>query len=230
MFQSHDGPDDEMKAARRILLDRYTKPIYRYLLASVKDRHAADELYQEFALRFVRGEFRRAHPDRGRFRHYLKRTLHHLVADHFRKQRRQPTSLDESEMLPDADNTPNAEIDREFTDACRSQLLTRTWEALRKYEEDSGKPLHTVLHRLTTSPQLSSQQLAEQLNEVLKQEVNAGWIRKRVHYARTRFAELLLQEVIATLENPNRDQLQEELQDLGLLEYCRTAMENYRSA
>jgi RNA polymerase sigma-70 factor (ECF subfamily) len=83
-FQAHEGPDEATKAARRDLILRYSGPVHRYLMASLRDPDAADEVYQEFALRLVRGDFRRASPDRGRFRDFLKTTLYHLIVDHQR--------------------------------------------------------------------------------------------------------------------------------------------------
>lgn len=227
LFQSHDGPQEQISAARRFLLDRYSKPVYRYLLASVKDPDSADELYQEFALRFVRGDFRRAHPDQGRFRHYLKRALHHLIVDHFRRRERQPAPLPaEESALADA-QAPSAEMDHEFTASWRAELLARTWEALEQFEARTGKPFFTILRCRTEHPELSSEQMVHQLGSKLGPGVNTGWMRKRLHYARDKFTELLLQEVLRTLEVTTREQLEEELQDLGVLEYCRSALDGF---
>src|SRR5689334_15571752 len=88
MAQAHQGPADEAAAAQRLLLERYAGAAYRYLLAAAGD--AADDLFQEFALRFLRGDFRRADPRRGRFRDYLKAALIHLAHDHGRAQARRP--------------------------------------------------------------------------------------------------------------------------------------------
>ena len=40
-----------------------------------RDEQLAEELFQEFALRMLRGDFRRAEPLRGRFRDYLKTVI-----------------------------------------------------------------------------------------------------------------------------------------------------------
>ena len=45
------------------------------------DADLADEMFQEFALRLVRGDFRNADAARGRFRFFLKTALYHLVVD-----------------------------------------------------------------------------------------------------------------------------------------------------
>jgi hypothetical protein len=46
----------------------YHRAVHRYLLGALRDEDAAEELFQEFALRFVRGDFRWADRGRGRFR------------------------------------------------------------------------------------------------------------------------------------------------------------------
>src|SRR5262245_9595260 len=88
LFQAHDGPDEAMRAARRELIHRYSGPVFRYLTAALRSVDAADDAYQEFALRVVRGDFRRAHPNRGRFRDFVKTVLYHLVIDLQRRNAR----------------------------------------------------------------------------------------------------------------------------------------------
>ena len=89
------GADDEARVdAQAKLLERYQRAIYRYLLHVLRrDADAADELFQEFALRFLRGDFKGADQRRGRFRDFLKGVLIHLVADHHRRLQRQPGPL-----------------------------------------------------------------------------------------------------------------------------------------
>jgi hypothetical protein len=56
--------------AQHALMDRYYGAAYRYLLGATRNEEAALELFQDFAVRFLRGDFRRADPERGRFRDY----------------------------------------------------------------------------------------------------------------------------------------------------------------
>ena len=53
----------------------------------------------------------------------------------------------------------------------------------------------------------------------------AGGVRQTLHRARERFADLLLDEVIQSLDHPDAERLEQELIDLALLEYCRPALE-----
>src|SRR5438445_12695620 len=76
-------------AAQALLLERYGGAVRRYLLGAIKDPDTADDLFQEFAYRFLHGDLKKACPERGRFRDFLKGVLSHLVADFYRNRRRQ---------------------------------------------------------------------------------------------------------------------------------------------
>src|SRR5262245_54137586 len=82
--QAHAGAPEAVRAAQEQLLRRYRGAVSRYLLAAVRDAAAAEDLAQEFALRFLQGRLRGADPGQGRFRDFLKGVLAHLVADHHR--------------------------------------------------------------------------------------------------------------------------------------------------
>src|SRR5262245_2133291 len=107
--QAHQEPAAETTAARRELLERYGRALHRYLLGAVGDVDAADELMQEFAVRFLRGDFHRADPNHGRFRDFVRTALIRLVSRYRRTQRQQPVSLPDPRSLA-AD--PEPEEDR----------------------------------------------------------------------------------------------------------------------
>jgi RNA polymerase sigma-70 factor (ECF subfamily) len=224
LFQAHDEAADVSKEARRKLMRDYGAPVYRYLLAAVRDAESADELYQEFALRFVRGDFRRAHPDRGRFRDFLKTALYHLVVDHYRRRQRQPQPLPEQDLAASSTYMHTPGSDEEFITAWRGELLERAWQGLERVEAETKRPLYTVLRFRTEHPELQSPQMCEQLAQRLNQPITSGWVRKRLHLARAKFVELLIEELRQTLEDPADDVVEQELLELGLLEYCRTAL------
>jgi RNA polymerase sigma-70 factor (ECF subfamily) len=223
--QAHRGSAKAVQAAQGELLQRYTKAIHRYLLGALRDPEAADELNQEFALRFIRGELGRANPDRGRFRDFVKGVLSHLIVDHYRRRsrsRRLPKGVPE----PAA---PDAHTANELVKSRRGELLQRAWEALAELQAETRKPFHTVLRYRIDRPELKSDKLAEHLSAQLGRRVSAVWVRQTLHRARQKFIDLLLQAVQDTMSHPTIDDLKEELGELGLLKYCGPALERLRS-
>src|SRR5262249_47241948 len=91
--KAHSGPVEGAREAQLELRRRYGGAIDRYLLGALRDPEAAEELSQEFALRFIRGDFRGVDPRRGRFRDYVKAVLFRLVAHHYRRRQEQPRPL-----------------------------------------------------------------------------------------------------------------------------------------
>jgi RNA polymerase sigma-70 factor (ECF subfamily) len=225
--QAHDGPAEAATAARQQLLQHYAGAVQRYLRGSLRDPEAADELAQEFALRFLRGDFHRADPQRGRFRDFVKGVLVHLIADHHRRQQRQPQLLPTSAADLATPVSRPVDPDHQFLNSWREELLDRAWKALRRLQEQTGQPFYSVLHFRAEHPQLRSALMAEQLTGALGRPVTAAWVRQTLHRARDKFAHLLVTAVQQTLDRPTAAQLEEELVDLGLLEYCRPALAHF---
>jgi RNA polymerase sigma-70 factor (ECF subfamily) len=223
--QAHDGTPHTVSAAQKQLLERYGKAVQRYLLGALHDPHAADELFQEFALRFLRGDFHRADPERGRFRDFVKGVLSHLIADYHRRRQKQPLPLPAGSLAPDALAQGPDDLDRPFRDSWRDELLSRAWTALAEVESQTGQPFHTVLLFRAQNPDLRSPQMAERLSKRLGKAVTAAGVRQTLHRARDKYADLLVADVLQTLNEPTLPALEQELADLGLLNYCAGALE-----
>lgn len=215
----------EKGTAQRQLIDRYGGAIRRYLRGVLRNSEAADEVFQEFAIRLVHGDLSGADPERGRFRHFVKGVLFHLVADHHRRQQRHPHQLNSAVPEPAvADQLPEDE-DRAFQASWRDELLARSWQGLEANEQATGQPFFTVLRFKVDHPAMPSAKMAEELSARLGKRITAASIRQTLHRARDKFADLLLDEVVNSLDRPGADELQEELIDLELLDYCRPALE-----
>jgi RNA polymerase sigma-70 factor (ECF subfamily) len=210
--------------ARQQLLERYGGAAHRYLLKVLHDPHAADEVFQEFAVQLLHGDLHGANPQRGRFRNFVKGTLYHLIADYRNERRRWPGPLpDDSAELPACPD--DAEVDRSFAESWCDELLARAWAALAALEAPSGQPFHAVLRFRADHPEMRAPQLAEELTARLGRPFTAVGIRQILHRAREKFAALLVDEVIHSLENPTAEQLDAELIEVGLLDYCRPVLE-----
>lgn len=221
------GLTEAATAARQQLLDRYGAAVYRYLRGAVRDGHDAEELAQEFALRFLRGDVGGADRGRGRFRDFVKGVLFHLIADYYRKRRKdRPLPLPaDSRGVPAATEQPDP--DRSFLVSWREQLLQDAWTGLSRYQLETGRPFHDVLRLRADHPDMRSAEMAKLLIDRTGKPVSADWVRQTLHRARDRFADLLIQQVAQTLQEPSREKIEEELVELSLLSYCRPALDRF---
>jgi RNA polymerase sigma-70 factor (ECF subfamily) len=208
-------------AAQQLLMQRYGGAVYRYLLGALRDPAAAEDLTQEFALALVRGDFRLADPARGRFRDYVKTVLFHLVSKYRKREQRQLRPLPPDSPELSALAAPPDDPDRAFRESWSQELLARAWAALQEVQ-----PVFWAVLRLTTEHEkLSSQQMAQQLSRQLGKPLTADAVRQARHRARQLFADLLLEEVAHSVEPPTLENVEQELKELSLLEYCRSALE-----
>src|SRR4051812_24978980 len=94
VHRAHEGTGSALTEAQRQLLERYAGAAHRYLLGGLRDADAADEMFQEFSLRLLRGDFKNADPHKGRFRDFIKTALFHLIVDYQRRRRDRVQVLD----------------------------------------------------------------------------------------------------------------------------------------
>lgn len=217
---------NERNDAQGRLLERYSGAVYRYLMGAVRDTAIADELFQEFALRFIQGKLHSARAEKGRFRDYVKTVLFNLVNTHYRKSNRQPFQA-ESLILESASATSD-QADLDFSHSWRDEVLARTWEALAELEKQTGSLYFTMLDYRTRHPDADSTTMAAQLAKELNKPLTAPGVRQTIHRARDKFADLLLEEVARSLQNDNVDEVEQEVIDLGLHSYCADAIKRRR--
>lgn len=227
--QAH-SPDDvdsseECRLAQEALLQRYGGPIRRYLLGALRDESAADEVYQEFAVRFVSGHYRQASPDKGKFRSFLKTVLFRLVADHYRKR-----SRNRSMPMEQAVNEPEAADDREtreaqFAEVWRDEMLKKTWELLAAFQEKTDKPYYSIMRLRVQHPELRSAELAAALSSELQRPISSANVRVLLHRAREEFADRMIDVISESLNTRSYDDVEEELAELRLLKYCHVALQ-----
>lgn len=220
LLQAHRANDSHRGAAQTELLLRYCGPVYRYLRSLARDEVDAEDLCQDFALRFLRGDFRHADPKRGRFRDYLKASLCHL-AQEFRR-RKLPRALAAGQPASaELAAPPDQEANRAFADLCRQELLNRTWDALAKTSAARNDRFFEVLRLKAQVPSRTAADLVEALSATADRPLTPDGIRQALHRARLRFAELLRIEAAASLPSDDPEAIDAELADLGLLVYCQ---------
>jgi RNA polymerase sigma-70 factor (ECF subfamily) len=222
--EAHGGDSEAASSAQHMLMRRYGDSVRRYLLGALHDPHAADELTQEFALALVSGSFRGADRQKGRFRDYVKSVLFHLVSRYRRGRKKDLAALaPDGAALADL-AAPQQDHGAEFDRDWREDLLNRAWDAL----ADAQPTFYAVLRFRAGHPKMPSAELARQLAPQLNKPLSAEGVRQALHRARDLFARLLVEEVARSLEPPTPDAVEEELRELSLLDYCRSALDRSR--
>ena len=89
-----------------LLIGRYQKQVYSYILTLVKDKQLADDVFQDTFVKVIQTIKSKAYKDDGRFVQFAMRIAHNLVIDHFRKENRIPTVESSSEDYNYIDNVP----------------------------------------------------------------------------------------------------------------------------
>lgn len=222
--QGDDSADARVAAQQ--MLDRYGTAVKRYLLGATRSDDIADELFQEFAVRFLTGKYSTADADRGRFRSFLKTILFRLVAEYYRTKSRDksvPMNSQLENVAPgEEDNSP---LDAEFNKVWGEELLKKAWEALALLEQRTGRPMFTVMQVKVDKPELRSNEIAEVVSQRTGKEISTANARVILHRAREQFADLLVDEVQQSLDTNDVDRIADELRDLNLFAYCKPALE-----
>ena len=197
------------------VFSHYDEPIRRSLRRLVRNPDVADDLNQEFWMRFLRGDFSGATPTRGRFRNLIKTVLIHLVADYYRRGGKEvPASA-----LGDG-FTLVARIANHHADDWRQELIERALAALSRETGQSKQVVPEALELEQDAAAAKSAEKAARLAERIGRDVSPENYRQILHRTRTRFAELIVDEVRHSLTDPTPETIREELAELDLLRYC----------
>ena len=219
VLRANAGSQAQPEALRDFFL-RYQGAVLRYFQTALHDPDVATDLTQDFALRFVRGDFWNVAPDRGRFRDFLRVALANMLRDHRRRQRHRAGAFVPGLHDPVEDDSDS--VDPEFDESWRNELLARTWTALQQHQAATGEPYFTALKLKADRSAAASAELAESFNAARAEAapISEPAFRKTLQRARDRFGELLLREVAETLAVPTCAELERELIELRLLTYC----------
>jgi DNA-directed RNA polymerase specialized sigma24 family protein len=232
LLRAHAGDNDGDRARLAGLLERYQSAAFRYLTAAVGDPDLGVELFQEFALRFLRGDFRRVDPARGRFRDYVRTSLINLVRRHRAAAGRPaPAGSPVLEQVAAEEVETDPAEDQAFLAEWRKALLDRAWRRLEEIERGGGPPYFTALRARADRPDAPSGELAAYLTERLGRAepfTDAG-VRKLLQRGREELTDSMVAEVAASVPTRDRDRLASELIDLGFFGYCRAALDRWGS-
>lgn len=73
-----------------VLIDRHQSRIYGFIFSKIKDRDAAEDIFQDTFIKVIQTLKRGLYNEQGKFLPWVMRIAHNLVIDHFRKNNRMP--------------------------------------------------------------------------------------------------------------------------------------------
>jgi hypothetical protein len=185
---------------------RFASAIRQYLTALLADSVAAEAATQHFLHKCVRHVAPVA-PSCGRYRDYLQNAVREAAVGLARSP---------------SDQTLG---DRAWLGGWRACLLERAWLGLDTYQRDTrGNVSCTVLRVAADYPDEDPTMLAGRVNKLAGRRLRAEAFRKQLGRARRIFAELLVGEVVQTLDKPSPQGVEAELAAVGLLPELRDSL------
>jgi hypothetical protein len=194
---------------RDYMLGRYTDAIKLYLRLKLCDTKLADEVYRELCVKLLDHTLVEPEGPIRRFREYLLTVLRRLIIDYFRDKgiRRSPP----------ADVLDDSKPDRDFEVVWREAVLTQAMTRLERYQlHRPENPFYTVVQLRSNHPKDTMKDLAAKVSEQLGRPVTSGECRKMLQQARSKYFDLLMNELRDTLFHPEPKDLEAELDNLGL--------------
>lgn len=195
---------------------RYGPAIQRYLERLLRSTQDAEEVAQIFLLRVVEKGFTKVDRSAGKFRYYLKVSVRNAALSYLRKQTRHEAVQRLDEVL----HQPASAPDQDWRNDYRRCILDGAWRTVWQHQQKTPGNWHfTILTAAAEHPEADSQTLATMVNAKTGQSLNVVAFRKQLSRARHLFARAVVQEVVQTLDLPQRQQIEEELTELGLMQY-----------
>ncbi len=211
-----DSDPARSRAAMQTLCENYWQPLYSYVRRRGHSPDDAQDLTQEFFTRLLENNrFARADQSRGKFRSFLLSSLKNFLSDEWDKAHAkkrgggiQPCSLqfDDGERTYELEPVNNVTPEQIFERRWALTLLDNVLQKLKAEHEQSGKAdLFAAL-----SPCLVGERTAQPYAELADRlGLTEGAIKTTVHRLRTRYRELLRQEIANTVATPK--EIDEEL-------------------
>lgn len=201
------------------LCHTYWYPLYVYVRRQTPTREDAEDLTQSFFARFLEKDYLTGlNSERGRFRAFLLAALKHFLANEWDRARRQkrgggvamvPLDWQTADTRYHIEPPDNLSPDKLYDRAWAVTVLERVLTRLRA--ESAGEGKAELFGQLKPFLMVGKSAIPyAQVAETLK--LTEGAVRVAVHRLRSRYRELLREEVRQTISDPT--QVEEEMRAL----------------
>ncbi|NLN95463.1 MAG: sigma-70 family RNA polymerase sigma factor [Bacteroidales bacterium] len=79
------------------LISRHQSRVFAYILMVVKDKHLADDIFQDAFIKVINTLRSGSYKEEGKFIQWVMRIAHNLIIDHYRKAKRMPVVENKNE-------------------------------------------------------------------------------------------------------------------------------------
>lgn len=186
---------------------RYLPPMRKQLAKALGSTNEADQALRILLTHLVSAGF--GEHRKGRLRDFLARAVRSCAKARLTEQGRLESDKDKL--------APLTTDSKDWVVMWRDCLLQRAWRALERMEhQDRDRPLYSVLWASTTNPKVSLDELSVEVEKQSAVKLDQVKLQQMKLEAKAAFAQLLADEVVETLENPDKASVKKEIQTLGI--------------
>ena len=186
---------------------RYLSPMRKQLTSIMGSEKEADQALRILLTHLVSAGF--GEHRKGRLRDFLSRAVRSCAKARLSEKGRLE---EETQRLAAA-----TQDSKEWLMMWRDCLLERAWRALERMEhQDDTRPLYSVLWTSTINAKASLDKLAVAVETQCGVKLDQIKIQQLKLEGKAAFAQLLADEVVETLENPDKTSVKKEIQSLGI--------------
>lgn len=114
--------------ALKVLIDRYKSKIFSSIYLQVRDEFLAEDIFQETFIKVINTLHAGKYNHEGKFLPWVLRIAHNMVIDHFRREKRAPSvvnndGFDIFEILPFADENVESKIVKSQRDVDLKKII-----------------------------------------------------------------------------------------------------------
>lgn len=210
----------EARALERFF-KKYQSASFRFLVKLLGDRQTAEDVLQDFAVKFLSGKLSGFDAQKGQFRDFLKQVLRNEVRQYWRRTKRENArrqALDSS--VDQQDHAESA-----FDDELRNQLLEYSMRKVREQYDTHGIILDYIAEQESSGQRVSSEALALHLSNAEERNCSLANARTLKRRAKATLARQIRLSAAELLEIDAQEAIDQLLSEVGLLSYCQKTLD-----